>query len=246
MKGLTSLAAAAVVVAVTAGCGGSGKHDVQLDVSTNSTAGKALVFKATTAAKLASQKGGLYAAELRGVDTGSSGASFDHPTYVDPNRCVGGSSCEWSVVPAKAGKYEYEVVLLDLVHDKTAGESNTVDVSWKPPPRPQAIKLFVNGKTPKSVPLSADNYSDFPAGPMQVEAKWTTDASNTGYYVHISDDAGISATCSAGTSCRIPKAVPLAVGQEDSWTLELLTTQGHKVAGGFKVCLTGVAKPKSA
>jgi hypothetical protein len=245
MKGLTALAAAAVIAAVIAGCGGSGKNDVQLDLSTNSTAGKALVLTATTTAKLASQKRGLYALELRGIDTDSSGASFDHPTYVDPSRCVGGSGCEWTLAPSKAGKYSYEVVLLDLVHDKTAGESNAVNVSWAPPSRPEAITLFVNGKTPKTTPLSQDNYSDFPAGAMRVEAKWTTDARGTGYYVRISDDAGISATCSAGTSCRIPKAVPLAVGQEDSWTLELLTKRGNKIAGGFKVCLTGVKKSKA-
>lgn len=58
---------------------------------------------------------------MRGIDADSSGASFDHPAYVDPVRCVGEGVCEWTVAPGKAGKYEYEVVLLDLVHDKTAG-----------------------------------------------------------------------------------------------------------------------------
>lgn len=48
--------------------------------------------------------------------------------------------------------YEYQAVLLDLVHNKTAGESNVVNASWEAPPRPRAITLFVNGKTPPSVP----------------------------------------------------------------------------------------------
>jgi hypothetical protein len=96
------------------------------------------------------------------------------------------------------------------------------------------------------VPLNADHYSDFPAGPMQVEVRWTTDARGTGYYIKISDDFGVSVRCSVGTSCRVPRKVPLAVRQEDSWVLQLMTTQGDKVAGGFKTCVKGVAKRKTA
>ncbi|HEX4324753.1 MAG TPA: hypothetical protein VHZ77_09010, partial [Gaiellaceae bacterium] len=170
MKGLTSLVVVLVVVAVSAGCGSS-KHAVDLELNTSTTDGKALVFNASTAARLAADKRGLYALELRGIDTSSSGASFDRPTFTDQTRCVGGSSCQWTVAPGEAGKYQYRVVLLDLVHNKTAGESNTVHVDWAAPPRPQSIKLFVNGKTPPSVPLEGDHYSDFHAGPMQAEAR---------------------------------------------------------------------------
>ena len=247
MKGVAFLAAAGVVVALTAGCGSSKPAsslptDVTFQVGTKSTGGKALVLTAKTDKKLASQKGGLYALQLRGI---GSGGSFDHPTYVDQSQCVGGSSCEWTVAPDKAGDYEYEVYLLDMVHDDTAGASNPVKVSWAAPPRPTAITLFVNGKTPPSVPLIGDHYSNFPSGPMQVEAKWTTDARNTGYYLTITDDSGVSARCSVGTSCRVPKHVLLGVKAEDSWMVELLTTRGNKVAEGFKVCLRGEAKSKT-
>ena len=245
MKRLSSLAVAVVVVALTAGCGSS-KHAVQLDVTTKSTDGKALVLTASTTAKLAPQQGGLDALELRGIDADSSGASFDRPTFTDQDRCVGGSTCQWTVAPSKAGNYQYRVFLLDLVHNKTAGESNTVRLNWAAPPRPQAIKLLVNGKNLPNVPLSGDHYSDFPAGPMHVEAKWKTDASNTGYYMTISVDNKVYARCSTGTSCRVSKALPLPVGSEISWQLELLTTRGNKIAGGFKTCLKGVAKQKKA
>jgi hypothetical protein len=246
VKGLKFFAAAAVVVAAAAGCGSGGKSAVQLEVTTKPAGGKALVFTASTNKKLASQKGGLYALELRGIDTDSAGASFDHPGYIDPNRCIGGSTCQWTVVPAKAARYEFKVFLLDYVHDNTAGESNAVKLRWAAPPRPAAIKLFVNGKTPPSVSLAADHYSDFPAGPMQVEAKWTTDARDTGYYVRISVDGRVYARCSTGTACPVSQRLPLNVGNEVSWMLELVTTRGNKVVGGFKVCLEGAKKQKAA
>jgi hypothetical protein len=34
---------------------------------------------------------------------------------------VGGDACEWTVVLNKAGTYEYQAVLLDYIHNKTAG-----------------------------------------------------------------------------------------------------------------------------
>jgi hypothetical protein len=238
VKGLTFFAAPAVVVAITAGCGSS-KNAVRLEFGTASTAGKALVFTASTDKTLAAEKGGLYVLELRGIDADSGNASFDHPAFVDQTRCVGGSKCEWTVLPGKSGKYEYKVFLLDFVHNKTAGGSNVVKLDWQAPPRPQAITFLVNGKAPPRTPFTRDHYSDFESGPMQVEAKWTTDARDTGYYVRISVDNKVYARCSTGTSCRVAKRLPLGVGDEISWTLELLTTKGNKVAGGFKVCLEG-------
>ena len=107
MKVFTSLAAVAAAVAVMAvGCGGSSStapsapQNVRLALDTKSTDGKALVISATTAKKLTAQEGSLYALELRGIDSGD---SFDDPSFVDPNRCVGGGSCEWTVAPAKDG-----------------------------------------------------------------------------------------------------------------------------------------------
>jgi hypothetical protein len=251
MKGLSLLAAAAVVVvAVSAGCGSSSSSsssspptNVQLKVNTASTGGKALVFTAKADQKLASQKGGLYAMELRGV---SADSSFDHPTYVNQSRCVGGATCEWTVAPAKAGTYEYRIALLDLVHNGTAGQSNTVHVKWAGAPRPERIKLVVNGKTPPSVPLTDDDYSNFAAGPMDVKATWANDAQGTGYYVRISVGNEVLARCSSGTSCPVSKKLPLGAGAEVSWTVELVTTDGNKVAGGFKTCLEGAAKHKKA
>jgi hypothetical protein len=254
MKGLTLLVVAVVVGGATAGCGGSSKPAAQptlptkakLALDTSSTGGKALVLTSTLDQKLASQKKGhLYSVELQGIGASSGDASFDQPTYADPNRCVGGSTCEWTVVPPVKGTYEYRAVVSDLVHNDTVGQSNTVHASWSSPPRPRAIKLFVNGKTPRTVSLSEDNYGPFPSGPMQVEAKWLTDASGTGYYVTISIANEIYASCSSGTTCSVPKQVTLPPGTEVSWTVQLMTKKGNKVAGGFKVCLKGLTKPKS-
>jgi hypothetical protein len=104
MKGAGSLALVVVVVAAAAGCGSSKSAaslptDVQLQVGTKSTGGKALVFTARVSKKLASQKGALYAMQLRGIE---SGGSFDHPSYTDRSQCIGGNSCEWTVAPDKA------------------------------------------------------------------------------------------------------------------------------------------------
>lgn len=130
--------------------------------------------------------------------------------------------------------------MLDLIHDKTADESNAVKLNWDAPPHPHSITLSVNGKTPPSVSLSADHYSDFVAGPMQVQANWKGDAAGAGYYVTIAVDNKVYAKCSTGTSCTVPHSVPLPVGEEISWVVQLNTTNGNKVAGGFKTCLKGV------
>jgi hypothetical protein len=228
--------AAMAVVAVAAGCGSSKPPPVQLEGGTESTGGKAIVLTASTDKKLASQLHGVYAVELRGIDKGTSGASFDKPAYVDKTRCVL-SPCEWTLAPAKASTYEYKAFLVDLRNGTDAGESDSVKLDWPAPPRPEAIKLFVNGKTPPTTPLTGEDYSKFPAGPQQVEAKWTTDASDTGYYVKISVGDKVYAHCSTGTSCPVPGNVPLAKNDLMSWMVQLLTTKGDKVADGFKVCL---------
>ena len=236
MSARASLAALAVVVAVAAGCGSSKPPPVQLEGGTESTGGKAIVLSASTDKPLASQLHGVYAVELRGIDKGTSGASFDKPSYVDKTRCVL-SPCEWTLAPAKASTYEFKAFLVDLSNGTDAGESDSVKLDWSAPPRPEAIKLFVNGKTPPTTPLTGEDYSKFPAGPQQVEAKWTTDASDTGYYVMISVGDKVYAHCSTGTSCPVPGDVPLAKNDLMSWTVQLLTTKGDKVADGFKVCL---------
>ena len=85
-----------------------------------------------------------------------------------------------------------------------------------------------------------------PAGPLQFDAKWTTDARDTGYYVKISAGDRAVARCFAGTSCRVPETLSLEADDLMGWKVELLTTKGDKVADGFKVCLEGHAKPKTA
>src|SRR5262249_10766121 len=161
-----------------------------------------LVLRATTDKRLALETGGLYALELRGIDTDSDNASFDKPEFLE-QRCVA-QPCEWTVVPAKAANYDFKAFLIDLRGNKAAGESNAVKRDGTAPPGPQATGLSVNGKAPPKTPMGADDYSDFPAGPMSVEAKWKTDAGPTGYYVKISTDDKVYARCFTGTSCRVP------------------------------------------
>jgi hypothetical protein len=238
------LATLVVLAAVATGCGSS-EPSVQLEGGTDAAGGKAMVFSATTDEKLASEKGGLFAVELRGIDADSANASFDAPDYVDVNRCIK-SPCAWTVAPDKAGAYKFKAVLIDLRSDKATSGSDPVELTWTAPTRPREIKLFVNGTTPPTWPLvGGDDYSDFPTGPMNVEATWSTDVQGTGYYVRISVGNRVYAKCSTGTSCRVPEPVPLAVEKLVSWVVQLRTTQGDKVAGGFRVCLEG-EKPKAA
>jgi hypothetical protein len=241
-----SLAALGLVLAVAAtGCG-SGTAPVELEGGTAATAGKALTFIASTDKTLGSEKGGVYAIELRGVDANAGDrASFDKPDYVDKSRCIA-EPCEWTVVPKSAANYEFKAFLIDLRNNKEAGGSNPVELDWKAPPRPKGITLYVNGTTPATTPLDADDYTEFPVGQLQVEAKWTTDARDTGYYVRLSMGDQVYARCTVGTSCRVRKKFPLGLEEEMSWTVQLMTTRGNKVADGFKVCLEGAAESKPA
>lgn len=99
MKGAGSLALLAVVVALAAGCGGSSKPatglptDVQLQVGTKSTGGKALVFTAKADKKLASRKGALYAMQLRGIGAAAHGiATSASPQLAFPAATSRGTS----------------------------------------------------------------------------------------------------------------------------------------------------------
>jgi hypothetical protein len=243
--GRASLATIAVVVAAAAAGCASSKPSVQLAGGTEAAGGKALVLAASTDEKLVTERGGRHVVELRAIDADSEGASFDDPQYVDKHQCVV-KPCEWTVVPAKAGTYEFKAFLVDFKSSETAGESDAMNLTWSAPPKPDAIQLYVNGKTPPATPLGEDEYTEFPQGPMQVEARWTTDATDTGYYLKISVGAREYARCSTGTSCRVPEAVPLAADQELSWKVELLTTKGDKLVNGFNVCLEGAADSKTS
>jgi hypothetical protein len=63
--------------------------------------------------------------------------------------------------------------------------------------------------------------------------------------VTIAIDDEVYASCSTGTSCTLPKKIRLPVGEEISW-VQLNTTKGNKVAGGFKTCLKGATESKKA
>jgi len=229
--------AAIVLVVVAAGCG-SGTAPVELAGGTQATAGKAVSFTASTTKKLGSQKGGVYAVELRGIDKRDEHASFDRPEYVNKQRCIA-RPCAWIVLPGKASSYEFQAFLIDLRSNKPAGHSRSVKIDWAAPPRPHALRLFVNGKLPPTTPLDGEDYSDFPKGPMRLQARWATDARGTGYYLKISIGDHVYARCTTGTSCRVRDTVQLPADTEISWVVQLLTTHGNQIVDGFKVCLTG-------
>jgi hypothetical protein len=245
IKALGASFVALVLVVTASGCGssksGSSKPGVELAGDTEATGGKALFFTASTDEKLSLEKGGLYAVELRGIDLKRpQRATFDRPDYLDRHRCEE-KPCEWTVAPNAASTYEFRAFLIDLRGNKSAGQSAPVEVDWAAPPRPHALKLLVNGKSPPTTPLDGEDYSDMAAGRMQAEARWATDARDTGYYLTISIGDRVYARCTTGTSCRVPAKPKLGVDQEVSWTVKLLTTQGNKVVTGFKVCLAGRA-----
>jgi hypothetical protein len=224
------------LVLTATGCGSS-EPSVELKGGTQATGGKALVFTASTDEKLAIA-GGKYQLELRGVDL----KRHDRPDYRDKHVCAG-PPCEWTVVPDTASTYEFRAFLVDFQSGKSAGQSQPVQLVWAAPPAPRGLKLLINGKRLPTTPLEGgtDDYLKIPAGKVQVEAKWTTEARGTGYYVLISAGNRDYARCSTGTSCRVPAKAPLLDGQEVSWVAKILTTRGDKLVTGFKVCLEGSA-----
>ncbi len=232
----------AIVAGTLTGCGSSGSS-IELQDGSDATGGKALFFKASTDERLAGS-GGDFALELRGIDVAHKNATYDRPTYHDKVRCIV-LPCEWTVAPDAASTYEFRAFLIDQRKNKPAGKSAPVEVDWAAPPRPHALELLVNGKSMPVIPLDGgDEYIDIPAGKLQVEAQWTTDARDTGYVVVISTaepQDRVYARCSTGTSCLVPVKVPILVDQEVSWVVEVLTTRGGKVVTGGRVCLDGRA-----
>jgi hypothetical protein len=216
---------------------------IALSGGTTATEGKAMSFVGSTRVKLATEtEGGTLGLELRGVNLNRTPrASFDHPDYVDKTPCVG-SPCEWTVAPDAAAKYEFRAFLIDIGSHKASDRSQPVQIAWAPPPRPRDIVLLINGK---KLPITAlgdetDEYHKIPVAPQQVKALWKTDAGGTGYQVAISHgEATPDQTCSTGTSCIVPKKVPIGAGEEMEWQLELLTAKGKKLVSGFKVCVQG-------
>ena len=235
---------ALVVGATLTGCGSSGPS-IELEDASDVTGGKALLFKASTDAKLSGTVGGYYALELRGINVSrTEHATYDRPDYRDKVRCFV-LPCEWTVIPDAAAKYEFRTFLIDQRKEKSAGESEPVEVDWAAPPRPHSLKLLFNGKSLPTLALDGgDEYIDFPAGKVHVEGQWTTDARDTGYHVVISTVAPqekVFARCTAGTSCVVPVKTRLLVDREVSWVMTVVTTRGGKVVSGARVCLAGKA-----
>ena len=203
-----------------------------------------MVFTATTDEELAQVKvGSNLALELRGINLSSTPrATYDRADYVDRSRCAA-EPCEWTVAPNAAATYEFRAFLVDIRNGKLAGDrSEPVEVVWDAPPRPRALKLLVNGKRQPITPLDTgtDEYKDIAAGKLQVEAVWAGDVSGTGYEVAITNSQPpVDETCSTGTSCRVPKQVPILDTQEMTFVVKVQTTRGKKVVTGFKVCLKG-------
>ena len=222
---------------------GSSSASVELEGGTEATGGKAIVFTATTDEELAQVKvGSNLALELRGINLSSTPrASFDRADYVNKTRCAA-EPCEWTVAPNAAATYEFRAFLVDIRDGESSGSSEPVEVVWDAPPRPRAVKLLVNGKRQPITPLETgtDEYIDIAAGKLQVEAVWTGDVSGTGYEVAISNtQPPVDETCTTGTSCRVPAAVPILDTQELTFVVKVQTTQGQKLVSGFKVCLKG-------
>jgi len=112
--------------------------------------------------------------------------------------------------------------------------------------RPHNIKVLINGKRFAIAALvgGADNYLPINAGRLRVEARWQGNARGSGYYVVISTTEPQRRdykTCSVGTSCLVSQKAQILAGQEMTWTVRIIKTQGKRLAAGFKVCLVGRA-----
>jgi hypothetical protein len=109
--------------------------------------------------------------------------------------------------------------------------------------RPHALKLLINGKNwPLNTLNGSDDYLPIRAGRLRVQARWRTDARGTGYYVLISSTEPVNrnyARCFTGTSCLVPRRVPISVNQEMTLTVKVLTTNRNRLVAGFKACLIG-------
>ena len=115
--------------------------------------------------------------------------------------------------------------------------------------KPHALKLLINGKRLPITPFSGpDRYNPITASKVRTVAKWKGSLTGTGYQVQISTTepaVKIWKTCKTGTSCVVPKAVPILNGEEMSWTVRIMVKKPHlvKVIAGFMVCLARHAHP---
>ena len=98
--------------------------------------------------------------------------------------------------------------------------------------KPHALKLLINGKQLRITPFNgADHYNPIKASKVKtVATRWKGSLTGTGYQVVISTtepSVRTWQTCKTGTSCVVPKAVPILNGQEFSWTVRILMKKGR-------------------
>jgi hypothetical protein len=110
-------------------------------------------------------------------------------------------------------------------------------------------QVLINGKRLPITPFSGpDRYNPITASKVRTVAKWKGSLTGTGYQIQISTTeptVKIWKTCKTGTSCVVPKAVPILNGEEMSWTVRMMVKKPHlvKVIAGFTVCLARHAHP---
>ena len=115
--------------------------------------------------------------------------------------------------------------------------------------KPKTLKLLINGKQLPITPFGGpDKYNPITAGKLHVQAKWQGSLTGTGYQVVISTTEPTVRTwrtCKTGTSCLVNSTVPIANGEEMSWTVRMMKKKTHfvQVVAGFMVCLARHAHP---
>lgn len=115
--------------------------------------------------------------------------------------------------------------------------------------RPHALKMLINGKRLPITPFNGpDLYNPITASKVRAAAKWTGSLTGTGYKVVISTTEPTVhtwRTCSTGTSCVVKKALPIANGEEMSWTVRMMKVKPHLhvIIAGFMVCLARHSHP---
>jgi hypothetical protein len=114
---------------------------------------------------------------------------------------------------------------------------------------PHALKLLINGKQLPITPFAGpDHYNAVNFSKLKVVARWKGSLTGSGYKVQISTTEPTVRTwrtCSTGTSCALPKRVPILNGEQMSWIVRVEKTRHHfvKIVGGFMVCLARHAHP---
>jgi hypothetical protein len=106
--------------------------------------------------------------------------------------------------------------------------------------KPSNFRVFVNGRmlTNAQLATAGDTYIPAKAGRLTVAVRWTTNLRGTNHQVRIVDVRSKNVRrCTSGTSCSLTTSKPLAVGDETSWSIQIL--RGGKLVSEKAVCLIG-------